>query len=285
MTINKKEYEAFANEYKSEAQEILVLLSDANGGAGKALGDLWSASAYFLAYQDLQTGELRKGEGRLAWPISDDDLKQHGLGYPYFFKQGTIYRLRVCDLIDRTVPEGSLASFYNRFLVVDVLEENAKSDALNALLSKYRKPVVLKDKRLGKFALDKDLSLFEGYIIWLGEEISVHLDVDVDDKTSWTEALNNLVSLFEQQKKKDGEFRQFAAEKLTELANDWRDDDEAPDEITAGQFAQRISLSELSVSADGDYSAYYDDDDMFYGHSVTVSGNLKSGIDDANIEG
>ena len=193
MTISKKTYDAFASEYKNETEEILVLLSNPSGGAGKTSDDAWSANAYFLAYHDIQTGKLKKGEGRLVWLISDEDLKQHGLSYPYFFKQGTIYKLRVRDLIDRTVPQGGMRSFYNRFLIVDVLEENAESSALKCIQEKYWKPVVLNDDLLGLFTLNKDLSLFEAYITWLGEEISVLMEVDIMKTTDFLVAINQLM--------------------------------------------------------------------------------------------
>ncbi|MHC6202467.1 DUF2262 domain-containing protein [Breznakiellaceae bacterium SP9] len=284
MPYNTEDLQALESEYKTEEQEILVLFSDTDGGAVKSKGELWEALAYFLAYQDLKTGEIKKGDGRVVWAISDAESKEFGSSYPHFFKHGGIYRLRVRDLLDRTVQEGMMPSFYNRFLVVAVLEANVKNDALTAIWEDYLKPVVLNDKVLGEFTLDKHYSNFEGSLEWGGEEISVFLDVDKENEAAWPQALDRLRGLYEQLDIKDSEFRQFAAEKLTELANDWQEEEDAA-EITQDEFAKRISLSELSISMDGDYSAYYDDDDMFFGHVVTVSGNLESGMEDAAIEG
>ena len=39
------------------------------------------------------------------------------------------------------------------------------------------------------------------------------------------------------------------------------------------------------MDAAGSFSAYFDDDDMFFGHSVTVYGTLKDGVTKANMEG
>jgi len=117
-----------------------------------------------------------------------------------------------------------------------------------------------------------------------GKNISVHLEVNIDSKGSWTKAMNVLRALFEQQKLKDLEFRTFAAEQLTNLANDWREDEETV-EISQKDFAERISLSELSVSSGGSFTAYYDDDDMFASHAVTVYGSIKKGLKSATIEG
>ena len=79
-----------------------------------------------------------------------------------------------------------------------------------------------------------------------------------------------------------------AAKKLTELANEWQaDDDEKKnaDPIAEEGFAQRITLSELSLTYEGDFTAYFDDDDMFWGHTVEVCGSLENGIESANIAG
>ena len=71
---------------------------------------------------------------------------------------------------------------------------------------------------------------------------------------------------------------------MTDLANDWLEDEDAA-EISKEDFADRIRLASLGVTMSGNYQAYYDDDDIFYGHSVTVSGNIKKGIKDVNIMG
>ena len=36
---------------------------------------------------------------------------------------------------------------------------------------------------------------------------------------------------------------------------------------------------------EGDFTAYFDDDDMFWGHTVEVCGSLENGIESANIAG
>jgi len=107
--------------------------------------------------------------------------------------------------------------------------------------------------------------------------------VDTDGKNTGTKALAALKTLYDEQARRDAQMRAFAAEKLTDLSNDWADDDAAP--ITNEIFMDRISLSELSVSSEGNFTAYYDDDDMFYGHVVTVYGRIENGLDSADIEG
>jgi len=283
--VNIKDLEKFAREFLKEEKEILILTSDAGGGAGKGYGETsWTALMEFLAYVDLSTTELKKGEGRVVWHVSEEEEKTRA----YFtrFKKGCIYRLKVRELADKTVPEGRIPSFYNQFMVVEVLEEDVKNNELSAILKEYRKPVIITDEILGKFQLDKNLSSFTGKINWLGKNIGVHLDVNADSKGTWTKALKVLKVLFEEQKQRDLENRTFAAEALVDLANEWQqDEDEEGTEITKSDFIRRISLTEIAVSSGGSFTAYYDDDDLFFGHVVTVYGNIKKGIKSADIEG
>ena len=278
-----KDFEAFKSEYHEEEKEILILTSDDGGGAVK-FNDSWSPSKYFLAYVDIAKNEMKNGEGRVCWLISEEENKKHGFEWPYNFKNGVIYRLSVRELIDKTVPKNMLPSYFNRFMVVSVLEENVHNDELLEVLAEYRKPVKIADDALGEFELNKDLSLFSGEIGWLGEKISVSLSIDIDNKGTWTRAINVLRKLFEQQKQMDAEFRAFTAEKLTALANDWREDGDTA-EISKKDFIGRISLSELNVTSGGSYEAYYDDGDMFAGHAITVYGSIKKGMKDATIVG
>jgi len=96
-----KDFEVFANEYTKEEKEIIVLTNNQSGGAGK-LNNSWDASQYFLAYFDIEKND----------------------------KPETIYHLRVRELKNKTVPEGSLPSFYNRFMVVKVIKENIQNEEL-----------------------------------------------------------------------------------------------------------------------------------------------------------
>ena len=84
----------------------------------------------------------------------------------------------------------------------------------------------------------------------------------------------------------DRDMRAFAARELTQLACEWREsaDEEVP-EITEESFAQRIELTSIAMDPDGSFSAYFDDDDMFFGHCVVVYGTLADGVASAVMAG
>ena len=268
--------------FEDEAREILVLLADGSG-AGKRNG-FWDVSHYFIAYVDCQTGALHTGDGRIVYPVSDEEHDAGGILDR--FRREAVYRLKARKRIPHKVPEGVTASSQNQFLIVEVLEEDAPCPALEEVLAEYRRPVVLNDEELGELSLDKDLDMFEGGISWRGEDIDISLEVDSSSEDTWTAAVAAMKQMMTDQDRWDRDMRAFAARQLTELACDWRESaDEDVPEITEESFARRIELRSITMDADGSFSAYFDDDDMFFGHCVTAYGTLANGVTAANMEG
>ena len=139
---------------------------------------------------------------------------------------------------------------------------------------------------MGELSLDKDLDIFEGGISWWGEDIDTSLEVDSSSEDTWTAAVAAMKQMMTDQDRWDRDMRAFAARQLTELACDWREsaDEEVP-EITEESFARRIELRSIAMDADGSFSAYFDDDDMFFGHCVVVYGTLVDGVTSAEMAG
>ena len=261
--------------FEEEAREILVLLAGSSG-AGKRNG-FWEAAHSYLAYVDCETGSLCADEGRLVYPVSDEEYAAGGiLGR---FRDEEIYRVAARKKIQQELPEGMSASSQNLLLVVEVLEENPPCPVLDEVLAEYRRPVVLKDEELGELSLDKDLDTFEGGVSWRGEDIDISLEVDSSSEDTWTAAVRAMKQMMTDQDRWDRDMRAFAARELTELAREWREsaDEEVP-EITEESFAQRLDLTSIAMDPDGSFSAYFDDDDMFFGHCVVVYGTLADGV-------
>lgn len=268
--------------FEDEARELLVLVAGSSG-AGKRNG-FWESAHSYLAYVDCETGTLCADEGRLVYPVSDEEYADGGIVGR--FREEEIYRVTARKKIPHELPEGVSASAQNRLLVVEVLEENIPCSALDEVLAEYRKPVVLNDEELGELTLDKDLDMFEGEVPWCGEQICVSLEVDTADEDTWADARRAMKVMLAEQDRWDRDMRASAARELTELACEWREsaDEEVP-EITEESFARRIELRSIAMDADGSFSAYFDDDDMFFGHCVTAYGTLTDGVTAANMEG
>ena len=278
-TVTQEEWECT---FEEDAREILVLLAG-GAGAGKRNG-FWDVSHYFIAYVDCQTGALHTGDGRIVYPVSDEEHDAGGILDR--FRREAVYRLKARKTIPHEVPEGVTASSQNQFLIVEVLEENSPCPALEEVLAEYRRSVVVVDELLGELTLDKDLDMFEGEVLWRGEQICLSLEVDAADEDTWADARRAMKVMLAEQDRWDHDMRASAARELTELACKWREsaDEEVP-EITEESFAHRIELRSIAMDADGSFSAYFDDDDMFFGHCVTAYGTLADGVRTVNMEG
>ena len=268
--------------FEEEAKEILVLL--AGGSGASKMNGFWDVSHYFIAYVDCQTGALHTGDGRIVYPVSDEEHDAGGILDR--FRREAVYRLKARKRIPHKIPEGVTASSQNQFLIVEVLEEDASCPALEEVLAEYRRPVVLNDEELGELSLDKDLDMFEGVISWRDEDIDISLEVDSSSEDTWTAAVVAMKQMAADQDAWDRDMRVFAARELTELACEWREsaDEEVP-EITEESFACRIELRSIAMDADGSISAYFDDDDMFFGHCVTAYGTLTDGVTSVMMQG
>lgn len=268
--------------FEEDAREILVLLAGGQG-ASKRNG-FWDVSHYFIAYVDCQTATLHTGDGRIVYPVSDEE--HDAAGILDRFGQETIYRVKARKKAPQEVPEGVAASVQNQFLIVEVLEERPPCLALEEVLAEYRRPVVVADEVLGELTLDKDYDVFEGHVLWQGEQINVSLEVDAASEDSCTAARQAMKAMLADQDRWDRDMRASAARELTELASEWCESaDEDVPEITEESFAWRLGLTSIAMDPDASFSAYFDDDDMFFGHCVVVYGTVADGVASVEMAG
>lgn len=286
----KQEQKKLEQNYEQEIMDILVLLGDMGGGASGIIKGIWEPSVDMLAYLDLSTQELVKCKGWISWLAEDKDRD----GWIHHLENKKIYHLKV-----RKRKQEKQNNTNDAFLLVEVVKRDLDHPELNKVLEEYEKPLVIEDELCGTFTLERRFWWFSGTIDWLGKKCSASLECDSENIKEGEEtaegALHALHIIYKDLKEWDEKFREFAAKRLTELANDWLmdgeefDEDEEEEEnenlITKEDFAKRIWISEITISSKGDYEAYYNDDDMFWGHVIIVSGNIETGIKDAEIAG
>ena len=171
-------------------------------------------------------------------------------------------------------------------MLVEIVEENVIEPRFEAILEEYNTEVTYEDDDFS-LELNKIYGSFEGGMYYEDEEDGLSLNVHTDD----IEKLKELLTLFRQTaltnfKAWIEHLKTFAAEKLTDLANKWQKeaDANAPD-ITPQHFAERMSITELVLFDDERLCIYFDDDNMFWGHTITVYTNLNGTLESATIEG
>jgi len=280
--MKKRKVKDFIALYTSEDEEKLVLIQSGTSADKTFLDTFWTANTHVLAMADAQSGQVVSGCCYLSWPFTEQEREAGE--YAKRFAKGKVYRIKARSWKGDALSEP-------RWYVTEVLEEGVPCPALEELWAEYTKPILLEDEVLGTLTLDREMSVFNGTCRWMGKEIHILLDVDTERKASWTRATNVMKKLMADQESWDKSLRALAARKLTALANEWLADDDQTDRdperdpITEEEFARRILLTEFSVSPGGRFTAWYEDDDMFWGHVVTVDGTLKKGPIDADIQG
>ena len=147
---------------------------------------------------------------------------------------------------------------------------------------KQTEPKIYKDKVLGEFTLDERIDQLFRKINWPGGYVTLNVEnCDGEELAGVFATANKIVKA---KKEWDKKIKEFAAGELLELKNNsWLDDDET--EITADQFVEKIKIETIDISQDNEFEFYLDDGDIFWGHTIIVSGNLEDGLSDAQIAG
>ena len=274
----KKKLKKYGNKYEEEVQEMLILTGENLGGACSLTRGIWIPSANFLAGADTESGEINSGEGELFWLAEEKDRD----GWIFDLEPLTIYHIK-CRKRKAEKNKENADMFLNKYMLVEVVGRNLQNEGLLNVLSDYRKPVFIEDGQCGRFELERVYGCFSAVLPWNGGECNVSLDYDGKDIETAKKALAAFKEIYADIARWDRDFRDFAARKLTELANDWQPGGGAT--ISEENFSNRILISEFSIDEDGEYTVYYDDDDMFYGHVILVTGSLKEGMTSAEIAG
>ena len=262
QNTENKQFKAFAAKFLPEELTILAV-TGANGfGGGKTRGEtLWTASIGLTAWMEEDSPDIHRGEFVLS-TIGDEQLLE------------VLRRRTRPDFIIKF--RGRVSEDGKRLLLLDLPEPGFDPD-LKAILEEQKKPVTFWEEGLGTFTLNRQVDWFETEVDWLGGQISLVFDAGEDR----AEVLQRAKTLLSGAADWDERIRAYAADDLLVSANDWAEDEE----ITREQFIQRMELESIEIRADGSFEFWFADGDMFYGHSIHVSGDMEKGPDRADMEG
>ena len=261
--MKKRTVKDFIALYAPEDEEKLVLIQDGVSADKTFLDTYWAAHTHALAMADVQTGQAISGRCYLSWPLTD---KERDAGdYSKRFTKGQIYRIKARGW------KGD-ALYEPQWYVTEVLEEGVPCPALEEIWAEYTKPILLEDEVLGTLTLDREMGTFDGTCKWMGKEVRISLDVEIERKASWTRVTNVMKKLVAEQEVWDKSLRAMAAQKLTAQANEWLADndqtDRAPekDPITEEEFARleralrELPAARLSVGAAAGFTPFLADE-------------------------
>lgn len=275
-----EEEQKYYSEFQPQEQEMIVLVKENCKGAA-IRGEFMTPSVRFVASIDPVSNELKQEEGVLSWIISKKHKKND---WGYELNKMTIYRVCVRKCYEKKL-EAYQSDIANRtYLLVKIIEKIKSEPRLDIIRENYLKPVHVDDEALGRFTLNREYGWFEGSIDWLGNTIDVQLKADKDNASTAKRAFDILKNVSSDIPEWDKKVRKYAAEELTELANDWNEED-SDEQITKEEFAKRIEISGIIFRSDGSFEITFNDDDMFFGHWVVVYVDEQGAFERADMEG
>lgn len=136
------------------------------------------------------------------------------------------------------------------------------------------------DDYLGTLQYNEKFNSYEGKIQDnLDNEIEFGIDVD----ENLEESLDYTRQLLKKYLNNDDSLKLYAARQLLDIYNDvWNETDI---EITEREFAGSMLLEGITVYSDRFTTFYFQDGDLFYGHSITIYLDERGNLESAQIEG
>lgn len=268
--MNARRRELFGQLATLPAVDITGVVHASGPGGSLNEGKTWDFQLTFAAWR-VGSGPIRRDElsvTRVTATQDEFDSLFHSIG------PEAIVRVRARHGVDQ---DGKPAALVDEYLGL------CDSDPeLDAERERLREPVTFTDPQLGEFRLERGLRYFTSEQLWKSDPME--LSLDGESQAEVEPALAVARELWAQQDHWNQRIQDAAVEALLPLKNDtWLEDGES--EVTDDEFKARMLLSSVAIRPDGEFTFWYDDDGLFFGHSITVRGTLQDGPTDANIEG
>ena len=266
----ERDHAEFLHRIENASEQEITGLVDASGSAGaRGNTDLWNLIIHLAAWRD-SSGIVQREEMRVEIPVSEVGLSRQMAAIKAYSLLGL--RLRFADHPNgRKQASGSTLTL-----------RGLQDEGLSQLAVELQKPVVISDSSLGEFTLDRSLDWFRGEATWAGKQI--RLDLSAGKSHDADQCLQVAKTLWGDQSSWAAKVADYAVEQLLERKNDtWLDEGESP--VTPESFKSRMVLESVTVYPDGEFEFWHDDGDLFWGHSIQVSGSLSEGLTDVDTPG
>jgi hypothetical protein len=141
-------------------------------------------------------------------------------------------------------------------------------------------PQTINDETLGQLVWDEQVDWWAGQRE-IAPGLTIPVSVSPNDVALET-VLVRAGRTFLRVQQSDASLRQSASEVLLELCNEEWNEEEP---ISGADFVARMAPKELTIDSDGSATLYYDDGDLFWGHSILVEMDDSGVFQDASIAG
>jgi len=273
MPEQQDPHDALVAELEQQPVTEVVGVLGPSGMAGASSGQdacPWILQFIFAAWKQ-NGGGIQNRELTVRKPVSKAELNATmGRFEPYDVIR---IRARVAEQNSYGKPQALL----DKIIGSDLLAADLMKRALE-----LQEPVTFEDERFGVFTLDRRVDWYEAVVSWGSTDVrltlSPHEGEDAKNCLATARAIWDLQLVWQER------VANYVASNLLTLKNDnWLGEDEP--ELSEEEFKKRLTLNSITVHADGAFEFWYDDGDLFWGHSIRVSGSLSEGPTFAGIEG
>jgi hypothetical protein len=169
----------------------------------------------------------------------------------------------------------------NRINLLSVNKTNTTNPKLEKILQKRLEPVEFKSEYFGTFILDRGSNWFEIKTEWNNHQIELSLSgslADIPDLES------TALKLFNESDKWTEKVRKKISSDLLSLKNEsWIDENESP--LSETEFLSKLTLESIIIHEEENFAFWFNDGDTFWGHSISLDGNINGQLDRAGIHG
>jgi hypothetical protein len=167
-------------------------------------------------------------------------------------------------------------------LLTEFLGKDDSDPELSAYAGELHRPVTFSHPQFGLFTLDRRVNWFAAKAEWCGAP--VELTVCSGAAEEMEKSLAAARQLWADQREWQKRIVALATKELRATKNNsWLDEDES--EVSEEEFARRMVIQTISVQPSASFDFWYGDGDLFWGHSIMVSGTLTDGPKSAEIHG
>ncbi|MBN1486941.1 MAG: DUF2262 domain-containing protein [Anaerolineae bacterium] len=140
---------------------------------------------------------------------------------------------------------------------------------------------LIADGVLGELRYNEALNSYDGYLTLSGDQVEISLSLDeCADLGAFLESAREFAQGVEERTRLA---QVYAAQSLLELQNsEWASDGEV---VTETEFISRMRLTSILLYPDHSFELYYDDGDLFWGHTIVVVADDTQDFTVADIAG
>lgn len=243
------------------------------GMAGASSGDTdhpWILLFTFATWKPAG-GEIQNRELTVRKLVSEKEL---------YASMGRFESYEVIHIRARVAEQNSYGQ--PQALLDKIIGKDPDASDLEKRALELQELVTFEDAQFGIFTLDRGVDWYKAVVPWGSLQVCLTLS---GSKAGEAKAcLPTARAIWDSQPVWQERIVNYIVAQLLGLKNDaWLDEDET--EFNAEAFKSRLTLNSINVGADGSFEFWFDDGNLFWGHSIRVSGSLSKGPTFAGIEG